>query len=318
MDKLDAASLAAARRDFEQAIQLDPNYAEAHAGLAHALLDLTEYSDLPLATTLPTIRAAAERALTLDPRNADAWVALANTDSSTDPPNIAKARAEYQKALALDPSNASAHLDYGNVLPLKQALAQTQEATRVDPANATAWNNVAVYAQDLGDWAHEIQAANAVLRLDPQGVDSAFYLAFAYQQTHQDDEIAGAFAAVEPATDIDRQQVAAGTLTYRALVDPTLRPQALAALKDLSRHQSNPDVAGNLMQMYLALGQAKPALQLLETFCQAQPAGCGDLAVNPLYLVLRADPHFQTLAREYTTNTATVTAPASAATTAQP
>ncbi|MGH8280411.1 MAG: tetratricopeptide repeat protein [Gammaproteobacteria bacterium] len=310
MDKADAASFAAARRDFEQAIQLDPRYAEAHAQLAHALIDLTEHSDLPLVAKLPTIRAEAEKALALDPRDADAWVALGNADANADPPDFAKAREEYRKALALDPSNAAAHLDYGNVLPLKAALAEYREATLLDPAHTTAWNNLAVSAQDLGDWAQEIRAVEAMLRLDPEDVDSAFYLAFAYQQWHQNDKIESAFSAVKPATDLDRQQVAAGRLTYRALADPKLRPEALAALKDLSRHQSNQDVAGNLLQLYLALGETAPALQLLEISCPATPVGCSDLAINPMYVALRTDPRFQKLAKQYTT--ATLAAPASA------
>ncbi|MGH8114893.1 MAG: tetratricopeptide repeat protein [Rhodanobacteraceae bacterium] len=304
LNKFDAASFTAARRDFEQAIQLDPGYAEAHAQLAHALVALTQRSDLPLASTLPTVRAEAEKALALDPRNADAWVALGIVDMSTDPPNFAKAREAYRKALALDPSNAAAHLDYALVLPLKQEMAQTQEATLLDPANATAWNNLATTAQDLGDWAQMIQAAEAMLRLDPEDVDSAFGFTFAYQQLHQDDKIDSAFAAVKPATDIDRQQVAAGRLTYQALADPTLRPQALAALKDLSRHQSNLAVAYNLLQMYLALGETAPALHLLEGICPAIPVACNDLAVNPMYPpALRADPRFQQLAKKYNTVT---------------
>jgi TolB-like protein len=316
LDKFDAASFTAARRDFEQAIQLDPGYAEAHAQLAHALIALTQLSDLPLAATLPTVRAEAEKALALDPRNADAWVALGNVDNSTDPPDPAKAREAYRKALALDPSNTGAHLDYALVLPLKQALAQTQEATLLDPANVTAWNNLATLAQDLGDWAQMIQAGEAMLRLDPAVVDSAFYLAFAYQQLHQNDKVESAFAAIKPANDIDRQQVAAGRLTYRALADPTLRPQTLAMLKDLGRHQSNPDVAVNLMQMYLALGETAPGLHLLEDICLANPVSCNDLAVNPAYTALRTDPRFQKLAKKYTTMT--LAAPASAGTAATP
>lgn len=314
MEKRDAASLVAARRDFEQAIQLDPNYAAAHAWVAHVLLELPQHSDLPLASALPKARAEAEQALKLDAHNADAWVALGNADASSDPPDFAKAQDEYRHALALDPSNVGAHLDYGNVLPLKTALAEYREATLLDPGNAGAWNNLGVAAQDLGDWPKAIQATETQLRLNPVDVDSAFGLAFAYQKLHWDDRIAAAFAAVKPTTDIDRQQVAAGRLTYRALADPKLRPRALAALEQLSRHQSNQDVASNLLQLYFALGETAPALQLLQDSCPANPTGCSDLAVNPLYVALRGDPRFQKLAKKYTTMT--LTAPAGAASTA--
>jgi TolB-like protein len=302
-DKVDAASFTAARKAFEQAIALDPNYADAHALLSRALLDLTEYSDLPLQATLPRIRAEAGKALALDPNNADAWVALGNADASTDPSQFAKAKTEYQKALALDPSNAAAHDDYGNVLPLKPGLAEYEEATQLDPDSASAWNNLTAGDQDLGDWAQMVTAAQALIRIDPASVDGAFYLAYAYQLLHQYQKMVAAFDRVKPATPVDREQVTTGRLVYRAVADPALRPQALAALKALSRHQSSPDVAGNLLTMYASLGEHAAVLPLLETLCPANLAACSDLAISPMYTALRADPRFQKLVKQYNTMT---------------
>lgn len=303
MEKDDAASLTAARRDFEQALGLDPDYADAHAWLAHVLLDLTQHSDLSIKAMLPAIRAHAQKALALDPGNADAWVALGNVDAYADPPDLARARTEFRKALALDPSNVAAHVDYGIVLPLKPGLAQTREATLLDPADTNAWNNLVVTDADLGNWQPMIQATETLLRLDPANVDSAFALAYAHRQLHQYNQMLAGFDRVQPATPLDRQQVAAGRLVYRAVRDPALVPRALAALKDLSRYQSNQDVANNLLQLYLALDQTTPALRLLESFCTAGPGDCGDLAINPIYQSLRADPRFQQLAKKYTTET---------------
>jgi len=301
MDKFDAASFAAARKDFEAAIALDPNYADAHALLSHALLVLTQRSDLSLPATLPQIRAEAEKALALDRNNTDARVELgvADEDEAADPSGRAKAKAEFQKVLALDPSNVAAHIDYGILLPLKQNVAQTQEATQLDPDNATAWNNLATTYLDLGDWAQMVTAAQALIRLDPASADGAFYLAYAYQQLHQYDSMVAAFDLVKPATPVDREQVTTGRLAYRAVADPALRPPALAALKSLSRHQSNPDVAANLLTMYASLGEHGVVLQGLETLCPATPAACNDLAISPLYTALRADPRFQKLVNKY-------------------
>ncbi|TAN08300.1 MAG: hypothetical protein EPN36_00385 [Rhodanobacteraceae bacterium] len=304
MDKFDAASYEAARKDFEAAIALDPNYADAHALLARAVSALTQRSDLSLQAMLPQIRAEAGKALALDPHNADAWVVLGNADAASDPPDRAKAKAEFQKALALDPSNAGAHLDYGLVLPLKQNVAEQQEATQLDPDNASAWNNLATDDQDLGDWAQVVTATQALVRLDPASVDGAFYLAYAYQQLHQYAKMVAAFDLVKPGNAVDQEQVTTGRLVYRAVVDPALRPQALAALKGLSRHQSNPDVAENLIVMYASLGEHGAVLQGLETLCPAAPIACNDLAINPFYTALRADPRFQKLVQKY--NTATV------------
>jgi TolB-like protein/tetratricopeptide (TPR) repeat protein len=303
MDKFDAASFEAARKDFEQAIALDPNYADAHALLSRALIGLTERSDLPLKATLPQIRAEAEKALALDPNNVDAWVMLGVADSQSDPPDRAKAKAELQKALALDPSNVAAHIDYGILLPLKPGVAEFKEATQLDPDSATAWNNLATNDQDLGDWAQMVTAAQALIRLDPQGVDSAFYLAYAYQQLRQDAKMVAAFDLVKPANAVDQQQVAAGRLVYQSLLHPALRPQALAAVQQLARYQSNTAVAVNLPQLWLALGEHAEALKQLQGVCLAMPIACIDLAINPTYTALRTDPRFQKLVKRYNTVT---------------
>lgn len=303
MAKLDLPSAEAARKDFEQALALDPDYADAHALLAGLQLIVTYYSGLPLKAALPAIRAHVQKALALDPRNIHAILDLGDIDVMTDPPNLAKARVEYHKALALDPSYSNAIMDYGDVLPLKPALVEMHEAVWLDPANGFAWSTLAGDTEDLGDWTQEVTAANSLLRLNPKNIASAFYLAFAYQQLRRYDKMAQAFGRVQPTTDVANQQVAAGRLVYRALRDSTLRPQAFAALKALSRLQSRPGVKGNLLRLYLALGQTAPALQLLESLCPVHPADCDDLEISPIYRPLRANPRFRQLAKKYTTVT---------------
>jgi TolB-like protein len=303
MNKYDAASLEAARKDFEQAIALDDDYADAHALLADVLFRLTERSDLSLKQTLPLVRAEADRALALDPRNTEARVALGNADGSTDPPQRAKAQDEYRKVLALDPNDAGAHLDYALTLSIKPALGEFRKAAQLDPDSTVAQYNLAFMYLDLGEWAQSIEAAQALIRLDPQDVDGAFLIAYARQRLYQHGQMVAAFDLVRPVTPLDRQQVDTGRQVYRAVANPTLRPQALAALGDLSRHQSNNDVAGNLVPMYASLGEYAKLLQLLENVCQGYTAFCTDLAVNPWYEGLRDDPRFQRLAKEYSTVT---------------
>ncbi len=297
-----ATSLASARKYFEQAIAIDPGYAEAHALLSLTLLRLTEFSSLPLKTTLPKARAEAQKALALDPRDADGWVALGFAEGNS-PQGTDKARSAYRKALALDPSNAAAHIGYGNLLPLKPGMEEYRAAAQLDPQDQTAWNNLAAQAQDLGKWQQQIEAANALLKLDPKDVDGASLLAFAYQQLHQYDRMVAAFERVTPITSVQKQQVAAGKLTYQAVRDPKLKPQALAALEMLASLQSNQSVAGNLLQFYLALGETRPALQLLDTLCPANPIGCSDLGVNPQYHALHGNPGFEALVKTYNTVT---------------
>lgn len=299
--RANGVSLAQARRDFERATAIDPDYADAHALLAHTLYTLTQVSTLQLQAALPRIREEAQTALVLDPHNADAWVALGIADNNSNPPNPAAARADFRKALELDPNNAAAHVDYGNVLPLQGDLAEDEKAVALDPADAIAWNNLATSNQDLAQWRQMAAAAGKLIKLDPGDVDGAFYLAFASRQLGRPDQAAAAFDLVKPAAPLDRQQVDAGRLVYHALVDPASRPQALAALAGLAGHTADRDVTGNLIQMYLALGETAPALQLLQAECPADPVGCSDLAVNAMYVDLRGNPAFDALAKRYTT-----------------
>jgi len=301
MNSRAAADFEAARKDFEQAIALDPSYAAAHAGLARALYDLTQYSTLTLQEVLPRVRAEAGKALALDPDNVDAIIALANADSSEG--HKVKAIAGYERALRIDPSNATAHLDYAVMLPLKQALAENLKAVQLDPQNATAQNNLANQYLNLGEYPQALPASQAALRLAPHSADTAFNLAMNYALLHRDQDAVHAFELIQPATLLDQQLAAAGKLAYQSLLEPKLRARARAAADELHQ-QANLDPLSlyDLMQVYLVLDDKDVALDLLEKSCDPSPQSCADFATNPTYLSLRGDPRFQALAKRYNTN----------------
>ncbi|HEX6613179.1 MAG TPA: tetratricopeptide repeat protein [Rhodanobacteraceae bacterium] len=295
-----AAPVEQARKLYEQAISLAPDYADAHAGLARAWLVLTQVSTLPLKDGLPKMRAEANKALALDPRNARALVVLAVADQAEG--KIAEARVGFERALALDPSNAIAHLDYGMVLPLKQEQAQEQEAVQLDPDNATAQNNLAVVELDLGEYAQALVAWQAVMRLDPHSADSAIWLALANSLLHRDADAVKAFDLAQPQTELAKALVAAGRLTYQSLLDPKLHPQALAAVGALRRRTDlNPLSMLGMIQLELALGQNDTALEQLPKLCASVAVGCNDLSVYPVYLPLHGQPAFEALVKQYDT-----------------
>lgn len=301
LDSATAATVEASLKDFQQAVALDPHYADAWAELAFTYIALTDVSTLPLKEALPKARAAAKKALALDPHNANAMVALGVADVSDN--RIAQAKAEFQQALALDPSNANAHLGYGFVLPLKRALAQEQAGASLDPLSAVAWANLSAANQDLGDWPQMLAASQALIKLSPHDTDAAFSLAFAYAQLNRVQDAAAAFDQVKPATALDQQLLDAGRLTYQSLLKPALRPQAMAALGTLRRAKLSPSSQGDLMQLYLALDDTEPVLQMLSGNCANDPIDCIDLAINPLWQPLHGNPRFEKLAKQYTTLT---------------
>jgi len=295
-----AAPIEQARALLEQAIALDPGYADAHAKLAGAWLDLTQYSTLTLKDALPKARAEANQALALDPRNVTALLVLGNDDGAEH--KIAQARAKFERALALDPSDADAHISYGNALPTKQALAQNLEAVQLDPGNAGAQNNLAIAYLDLGEYVQALPPALALMKLAPHSADSALGLALTYSLLHRPEDAVKAFDLAQPDTPLAKALVAAGRLTYQSVLDPKLHAQALAAVDALrKRSDLDPLSMADVIQLYLALGRNDTVLELLPKICAAMPVGCNNLSINPMLLPLRGQPAFEALVKKYDT-----------------
>ena len=129
------AVLRQAAADFQQAVAIDPDYAQAWAALAVTQMLLPHYFLESTNTAFPTGEAAAKRALTIDPNTASAYVALAMMyrvqwkwqDADT----------AFQRALRIAPGDAEAADQYGQFLlaegRLDQALAEIDRAQRLDP-----------------------------------------------------------------------------------------------------------------------------------------------------------------------------------------
>jgi adenylate cyclase len=305
-----AAPYEKSRALMQQAIALDPDYAEAHALLARTWYNLTQFSTLSLKDVLPKIRAEAHKALALDSANVSAFIVLADVDATEG--RIDEAKAGYQRAIELDPSNAVAHIDYAVLLPRAQALAETQEAVQLDPDNATAQNNLANNYMDSGEYSQALAPSRAAMRLAPHSASSAFELAMNYALLHRHQDAVGAFDLAQPDTSLAKGLIAAGRLAYQSVLDPKLRAQAMAGADALrKRPDLDPDSLYNLFQVYLVLDKKDIALNLLDRSCAPVPYSCNDFTVNPTYIPLRGDSRFKALTRKY----ATTPAPAASGTT---
>jgi TolB-like protein/Tfp pilus assembly protein PilF/predicted Ser/Thr protein kinase len=99
---------------FEEAIQLDPDYAQAYAGLADVYAVIPSNIDYPQAEAIPRIRRAALKALELDNTLAEAHSSLALAMEMEG--DQAEAEKAFQKAIELNPGYAYAHYWYSNFL----------------------------------------------------------------------------------------------------------------------------------------------------------------------------------------------------------
>ena len=128
-------SLEKAKNYFNQAIEKDPNYAQAYLGLADYYIVVSDYSPVPVAESSPKASAAAQKALALDDTSSQAHAVLAGSAQ-----NLWKwdeAEREYRRALELDPTNGTAHQWYGIFLSYRarneQAIAELKRPRKPIP-----------------------------------------------------------------------------------------------------------------------------------------------------------------------------------------
>src|SRR5262249_14740246 len=121
---------------FERAIEQQPEFAVAYAGLAASYILLADWGFEPGNVAYAKAKAAALRALQLDEALADAHTSLAYTTLLYDR-DWAEAEKEFRRAIALNPNYASAHHFFSICLMTagrqSEALAEIKRAQDLDP-----------------------------------------------------------------------------------------------------------------------------------------------------------------------------------------
>lgn len=139
--------------DFRRAVERDPMYADAYAGLANAYVMIGYSGYRPAQAMFPKARAAALRSIGLDSTRAASFAALGM--ELTWERRFADAERAFQKALALDPEYATAHQWYGILLMIlgkkQEAVAELKRAAELDPLSLQIQNNYATFLGAIGD-----------------------------------------------------------------------------------------------------------------------------------------------------------------------
>ena len=100
---------------FLKAVELDPEFSLAHAGIADAYALFAFYSILPPHEVVPKARQAAERAIQLNPARVEPYSALAFITTFYDW-NWSEAKKQFEKAIEINPNYSPAHYWYSNYL----------------------------------------------------------------------------------------------------------------------------------------------------------------------------------------------------------
>jgi serine/threonine-protein kinase len=168
---------------FEQAIEKDPNYAPAYAGLALSYGLLPIFSPLPSKEVVPKAREMALKALEIDETLAEAHVSLGFIKTSHDWDWEGGER-EYKRAIELNPGYSDGHREYSFNLLFRarfdEAIKEIEQALELDPLSALINQNLGVVCRFAKQFDRAIEALKRAIAMDPSMMYAHLELGLAY------------------------------------------------------------------------------------------------------------------------------------------
>jgi eukaryotic-like serine/threonine-protein kinase len=284
---------------LERAVELDPQFALAHAELADCYSLLNWYVEPPPPGAWQYARQAATRAVAADPELAEAHASLGFVRLHYDR-DWEDAERELRKAIQLRPGNQVAHRWFAYSLSAMgrhaEAAAEIERAREISPRSpviATALGNVLFLA---GRYDDAIEQCRKSLELDPGSVAAHTILRWAYEKQGMQAE---ALAAYE-----QERSFAGDTATTRAKRAHVLaaigrRDEAHVILEEIleARHEQWV-TAYEIAIIYCLLGDCDSAFRWLSQAEREHAVGFTFVRVDPHLEALRSDPRFAELLRE--------------------
>jgi len=288
---------------FKQAIDRDPGYALAYAGLADAYSVLSNFGGDP-SDVIPKSNAAAEKALELDPTLARPYAVLGANHMQRDW-DFSGGEAESRKALELDPSDATAHQWFAESLAFiggraEESIDEANRAHQLDPLSP-------IIGYALGDVYNSDRQFDKAIEMDKKvTADNPTFgfahigLAFAYWGKHKYPESIQEFRT---AADLLGEK---NTAEFAAALDAGYRaggwPDALRKGIEISlaqRKMKTPYLSPYLIaELYADLGDKDHAFKWLNTAYQEHDSLLTGLRTDFPIDSLRSDPRYAELVRK--------------------
>ena len=286
------------KESYERALQIDPGYSRARAGLAMIFLVMGQSPNdaLPPSQSVPLAREAAKQALRGDVKSADAYCVMGNIAQSYDH-DMPAAERYFLKAIELDPANVTAHEWYGYFLTVNnrmtEALQQTKFALELDPASPllqTVQGEIYYYKRDFDA---SLQQELKTLERSPGFLYPRIWLASAYREKKMYKQALNEFDLARKHSNDSPALLGLYGHALAIAGDKAGAQQMLAKLEQTSRTHYVP--ALYFAAVYTGLGDNEQTFSWLEKAFEEQDDHLVYLGVDPIADPLRSDPRFQQL-----------------------
>ncbi len=300
-DKRTREGMEKARQFFNQAIELEPNYAPAYAGLADTYLFC--YCPLPRSETMPKAKAYAERALTIDETLAEAHTSLGFVMMNYEF-NWPDAEREFERAIELSPGYPVAHQFYAGCLlqqgRTEDGLREARRALELDPLSLALNWYLGACLYNARRYDQAIEQLGKTIQMDPNYHLAHGTLGAVYEQKGK---YAQALAEFQTAQKLEEQPAEASASAARVYALSGNKGEAeklLTELKEMpQRSKAAPSDNWTLLiaKVYAALGEKDQAMEWLEKAYQQRAFSVFFLKVDPHFDSLRSDERFKNLLR---------------------
>ena len=290
-----------AHRYFKQAIEKDPSYSLAYAGIADVYNMRASYGLLQPKEAYSKSKAAAIKALEIDEYLAEAYASLGWAKLHLDL-DWSGAEFDFKKAIAINPSYATAHHWYShllmNMVREKEALAETKKAQELDPLSLPIITSLGANYFFVREYDNSIDYCKKAIEMDPSFPWAHAVLGDAYIQKSQFNE-----AIREKQIAIS---VSGGSIEYicelaYAYGFSGKKEEALKILDELLDRARNEYVPlCKIALIHISLRENDEALTYLEKAIEEQDMSYDLLTikVNPMFDSLRSDPRFTSLLKK--------------------
>ncbi len=285
---------------YRQAIDADPNYALAYAGIADAYRTLSvSGGSVAPQEAFSQAKAMGQKALELDANLAEAHIVLGWTGFLYDW-NWSAAEADLKKALELSPNNADALRAYAHLLSNAgrhdEAVAMGRRARELDPLSLITNALEGQFLFYAGRDEEAIARLNKTLELDPNFWVAHNVLGRVYLRQKRFAEAIAEFNAARKSSGGSSEPL---TQSGYALAKSGDRQAAQAALEELqSIGKENYVPAYNYAMIYNGLGETDEALNYLEKSSKQREAQMASIKIDTRWDNLRSEPRFSGLMKD--------------------
>jgi serine/threonine protein kinase/Flp pilus assembly protein TadD len=280
---------------FNEAIEKDPTYALAYAGLADCHVILGIFGVLPPTEVMSKAKVASMNTLAIEDKLAEHHASLAYVRAFYEW-DWSGAEREFERAIELKPNYAVAHHFYSFYLAamgrLDEAIVAEKWAHELDPVSLIISTNIGMYLYYARQYDKAIEQLLNTLRMDVTFFPAHVFLGLAYEQKGMFEE---AITELKKAINFSGGDLSLAGLGHAYAVSGK-RDEAQKLLKELSEQSQHRYVSPYHMAMISAgLGEKEQSFEWLDKACKDRSGWLVFIKVDPNLDGFRSDPRFTDL-----------------------